>query len=180
MRFDAVAVLSGGYIETYSPPTPLGFVKSSGRRFSGFHKSWLTDSVFCSDRGEAVIDYTENADVDPARFRDCVQAGPLLLRHASVVQPHLDQDTSRYQQLTQSNQEQTFICTTKENHVLIGVTDKMYLTTLVEFLHSPAIGCYNAMRLTGFDTSGLIVGDKTYNADDFLFPNAIGIFRRGP
>jgi hypothetical protein len=72
--YDAAAVMSGGYIENYSPPTALGFVKSNGVSTTRSHESWLTDGVFCSDVGRAIIGPSSSAD--QTSFRDCLQAGP--------------------------------------------------------------------------------------------------------
>jgi hypothetical protein len=76
--YDALAVLAGGYIADFSPPTPLGLVASNGVVASPPHESWLTEGVFCSDSGRARIGKLDDG-ANPVSFRDCLQAGPLLL-----------------------------------------------------------------------------------------------------
>jgi hypothetical protein len=58
--YRAKAVLSGGYIASFSPPMALGLVKSNGVVANEFHKSWLTEGFFCSDVGRVKID--DNVD----------------------------------------------------------------------------------------------------------------------
>jgi hypothetical protein len=171
--YRAIAVMAGGYIESYSPPTALGFVKSNGISTARAHDSWLTDGVFCSDVGRAIIQ-PSGSTVDRSSFRDCLQAGPLLLGKDIPS----SQETPGYQKLAQSVQEQTFICIDNQNRLVLGVTDKIDLATLIHFLSSPDMGCVSALRLTGLDTSGLRFGSQLFGHDDYLFPSAIGIFQR--
>jgi hypothetical protein len=169
-RYAAIAVVSGGYIDTYSPPTALGFVKSNGTLVAPPHNSWLTNGLFCSDAGRAVIQ-----SAIPDGFRDCLQAGPLLLSggHEST------QNNAGYVKLAQSVQEQGFICLDSHSRVLLGVSDKINLQTLVDFLRRPDIDCKDALRLTGLDTAGL--RDRSHlviGHDNYLFPDAIGVFAK--
>ncbi len=169
-RYNAVAVMSGGYIDSYSPPTALGFVKSNGTLVAPPHKSWLTNGLFCSDVGRAVIQSSSPVS-NKSDFRDCLQAGPLLLSAGHALTEH----GAGYQKLAQSLQEQGFICIDSQSRVLIGVSDKINLLTLIEFLSLPEIGCKDALRLTGLDTAGLRDRNHLFGHDEYLFPNAIGI-----
>lgn len=54
-RYNAIAVSSGGYMASYSPPMALGFVKSNGMTIARPHNSWLTNGLFCSNADRAVI-----------------------------------------------------------------------------------------------------------------------------
>lgn len=175
-RYRTVAVSSGGYIESFSPPTPLGFVKSRGIIISRSHESWLTDGVICSDDGRISIDAAGRTP-DNSQFQDCLQAGPLLLKQGKV-DPLGSSNSSGYQKLARSIQEQTFVCINDRKRVLLGVTDKIDIITLLTFLRRPTISCSDALRLTGLDTSGMRVGDKLLNKDDYLFPTALGIVPR--
>ena len=173
-RYDTDAVSSGGYIDSYSPPTSLGFVKSDWVRVSPPHESWLTEALFCSDDNRVSIDFMEQSK-EGAGFRDCVQAGPLLLKKGL---PPSGSSAIAYQKLARAVQEQTFICIDGFGQAVIGVTDKTDLVGLTAFLRRPEIGCVDAMRLTGLDTAGMRVGSKLFGRDDYLFPNALGVIRR--
>jgi hypothetical protein len=171
IRYGALAVMSGGYIDTYSPPTALGFVKSNGTLVAPPRNSWLTNGLFCSDEGRAVIQ-----SGIPDNFRDCLQAGPVLLSGGHVSP---QSNNPGYAKLAQSVQEQGFICLDSQSRVVLGVSDKINLQTLVDFLSRPEIDCKYALRLTGLSTaglrdrSGLVIGH-----DDYLFPSAIGVFAK--
>ncbi len=171
-RYDAAAVMSGGYIDSYSPPTALGFVKSNGTLVAPPHNSWLTNGLFCSDVGRAIVQ-SVGSDINKPDFRDCLQAGPILLIAGNALS-QVGANAS-YLKLAHSIQEQGFICIDGNSHVLMGVTDKINFATLVDFLNLPEIGCKDAVRLTGLDTAGLRDRSHLFGHDDYLFPNAIGI-----
>jgi hypothetical protein len=170
-RYHAIAAVSGGYIDSYSPPTALGFVKSNGIVAARSHNSWLTNGVFCSDVGRAVIKMVETS-VDVNGFRDCLQAGPLLLANGVPMR----QDVAGYQRLAQSVQEQTFVCIDNDKQVVLGVTDKVDFGTLVSFLYQ--ISCVDSLRLTGLDTAGLRIRNQLFGRDEYLFPSAIGVIQK--
>lgn len=175
-RYDAMAVLSGGYIDSYSPPTPLGFVKSDGVVIHGLHRSWLVEGLFCSDAGRARIILIDNTDV-PSQFRDCVQAGPVLL--LGGAQPNLPgRQGEGYARLAKRSDEQTFVCISERQEVVLGVTSKMRLEDLVATLKRPEFLCVDAIRMTAWDSAGLQIGDLLYGKDAYLFPSAIGVLPR--
>ena len=173
---EAVAVLAGGYIASYSPPTPLGLVKSNGLITSSEHHSWLTDGFFCTDGNEAVIRTAEkNGTV--SQFSDCVQTGPILILNGHIIGRPKRAERG-YERLAMSHQEQTFACIDEMNRVSLGVTDKITFVQLIEFLSGPALHCKDAICFTGLDTSGLQVGEKLFGSDEYLFPDVVGVFRR--
>jgi len=174
---NAEAVMSGGYIASFSPPTPLGLVKSDWTVVNPPHESWLTDGYFCSEPGRAQIQRW----IDLAAFRDCLQAGPILLLQG---EPPKDLGRSRrpgsYKKLENSVQEQAFICTVMPNELILGITDKINLPALVDFLSREEMGCNDAIRLTGEQTAGLVLSDKEFGHDDYLFPSVIAVMPRKP
>jgi hypothetical protein len=177
LRFGAELVSSGGYIESYSPPTSLGFVKSAGRTVSQAHNSWLTEAIFCSDEGKAIIDLMK-FDLGRPDYRDCVQAGPLLLRQGRIPTDLPSRKSSGYSKLASSVQEQTFLCLDPAQNLLIGISDRIDLPTLTTLLLRKDVNCWDAIRLTGQDTAGLRTRSLLFGDDDYLFPNAIGVIRR--
>ncbi len=176
-RFNAVAVLAGGYIDSYSPPTSLGLVRSDGQLISSSRSSWLTEAALCSDAGNVEIGLV---DLTRQPFRDCVQAGPLLLKFGKPPTDLVSRKAPGFSRLNTSVQEQNFACTSSDGRVLLGVTDKIDLPTLVTALQKPEVGCVDAIRLTGLDTAGLRIGTTLFGSDDYLYPNVIGVVRRGP
>jgi hypothetical protein len=177
LRFGAEVVSSGGYIDSYSPPTSLGLVKSAGATVSSAHISWLTEAIFCSDEGRATIEFMK-ADFSKSDFRDCLQAGPMLLRQGKIPADTLSRKSTGYLKLARSVQEQLFLCLDSAQQVVLGVTDEIDLPTLTASLIKQEVGCSDAIRLTGQDTAGLRTKKKLFGNDDYLFPNAIGVVRR--
>ena len=177
LRFGAEVVSSGGYIESYSPPTSLGLVKSAGTTVSSAHNSWLTEAIFCSDEGKATIDFMKS-DLSKSDFRDCLQAGPMLLRQGKIPADTPTRRSTGYLKLAGSVQEQVFLCLDSAQQVLLGVTDKIDLPTLIASLIRQDVGCSDAIRLTGQDTAGLRTKNQLFGNDDYRFPNAIGVVRR--
>jgi len=177
-RYNAIAALSGGYIETFSPPTALGFIKSNGTVTDAMHKSWLTDGIFCSDKGSASIWQIDEAS-DAVNMRDCLQAGPLLIYRGRVFGNGIDIQNSGFKKLARSVQAQGFVCIDKEGFVLLGISDAIDLSSFVEILRSPPINCIDALRLTGKETAGLRVADEfLFGKDEYLFPSALAIISR--
>lgn len=175
-RYGAIAAMSAGYIDSYSPPTPLGFVKSAGVIINGIHKSWLMTGIFCSDEGVAQITPIEDAKL-MQRMRDCVQAGPLLIYRGKVFEG--DSRNSGMSKLARSIQSQGFVCIDRSGSVLLGVSDEIDLQMLVDVLRDPQIGCVDALRLTGKETAGLkITTGLSFGDDDFLLPNALAVIPR--
>jgi hypothetical protein len=174
--YKAVAVMSGGYIATFSPPAALGLIKSNGILASSAHNSWLVNGVVCANSGQVVIkEWTSGIDL--SGYKDCLQSGPLLLRSKAVAVDG-EENNAGYQKLARSSQEQTFACVLPDNHVAIGVaTTKTDLVTLVGLLLNE-VNCIDAIRLTGRETSGLRVGDQTYGNDLYLFPDVIAVIPR--
>lgn len=173
----AAAVLSGGYLASFSPPEPLGFIKSNNVLANSVHDSWLTEGVFCSGVGQAQIERMRAPD-DYAEYRDCLQAGPLLLIEGK---PPFDAPSAQahgYGKLKSSMQEQAFICTTADNRVVLGVTGKIDIPALVEFLGRDEVGCVDAIRLTGHKTAGITLGTETFGYDEYLFPSVIAVIAR--
>jgi hypothetical protein len=168
----ALAVLSGGYIAAFAPPTPLGFVKSNGVVLNAPHETWVVEGVLCTKKGQLIIrTWSSGADEN---FPDCLQAGPILLLGGKEPNDLPSRETNGYQKLAKSIQAQTFVCTMGDQEVLAGVTDKINLPTLVSFLRDK-LRCMDAIRLTGQATAGLRLGSSLWGSDAYLFPDAIAV-----
>lgn len=173
----AAAVLSGGYLASFSPPEPLGFIKSNEVVANSPHNSWLTEGVFCSRVGQARIEQIRTSE-DYATYRDCLQAGPLLLIDGKPPVNTPSVEAFGFGKLKGSKQEQAFVCTSADNQVVLGVTGKIDIPELVEFLGGDEVGCVDALRLTGHATAGLTLGSETFGHDNYLFPSVIAVVAR--
>ena len=174
--YQARAVASGGYLASFAPPTPLGLLKSNGVLVSRSHQTWLVEGMYCSNAGQALIlQWTQDADI--SNFRDCIQAGPILLHDGKEPNDVPSRQAIGYNKLAMSIQEQTFLCTLTGNRIVLGVTDEVNLPTLVNFLRDK-VGCLNAIRFTGAETAGLRVNEQLYGNDRFLFPSALAVIPR--
>lgn len=119
--YHAAVVLSGGYMATFSPPTPLGLVRSNGIVISPPDHTWLTDGYFCSEPGHVQIERW----IDLAEFRDCLQAGPLLLLKGKPQNDVPKDRRAQYQQFAALAQQHAFICTSISSEFVMGVTGKV-------------------------------------------------------
>jgi hypothetical protein len=178
-RYGAFAVLSGGFIDSYSPPTPLGLVRSNGVQISGIHHSWLVDGFFCSDTEHAEIVPVSN-DVSRENFRDCVQSGPLLLLDKKEFSDPARDEIANFKEFAGAPYERTFVCITNDGNVILGLTGKVELPKLASALLEPEFNCRDAIGLTSFVSAGLRVGDTLLGGDNFLFPSVIAITPRAP
>jgi hypothetical protein len=175
--YHATAVISGGYLASFAPPTSLGLVKSNDVLVSPPHNTWLVEGIYCDNPAESTIQqWTSDADI--SNFRDCLQAGPLLLYNGSEPSDVPSKHAPGYDRLARSVQEQAFLCTSGRDEIIIGVTQQIDLPTLTNFLKSEA-GCVTALRLTGKDTAGLRLNDQLYGKDQFLLPNALAVIPHG-
>lgn len=176
-RYRALAVLSGGYIDDYSPPTPLGMVRSNGVQFGAIHRSWLVDGFYCARAGHAVITRVDN---DQARngFRDCVQSGPLLLLDKQPVRDPSRDSEAPFKKFAQAAIERGFVCLTGTGEAILAVTEKIDLPTLTATLRQPEFNCVDAIGLTGAGSAGLRINDTLVGKDKFLYPSIIAVLPR--
>jgi len=154
-------------------------VKSDRVLVSSPHDSWLTEGFVCSDMGKVSI-FAKDRPSDLEPFRDCLQSGPLLLVGGKPPSDLPSRRTGGYDTLARSTHEQAFVCVDGAGQVVLGVTGKVNLPGLVEWVRGPELGCVDAIRLTGKDTAGLRFGTELYGSDDYLFPSALGIVARPP
>jgi hypothetical protein len=168
----AVAVLSGGYMESFAPPVALGYVSVDGVEISRRHSSWLTSAAICQRDDEVVIAAMDGFDV--ATFDSCLQAGPLIVdggigRYGEGVEV-----SGAERKLARSVQEQAFVCLDGEGRLLLGVSDPISLSDLTGFLVE-TLQCRQAMRLSGHITAGLAAAEQTFGHNEVPLHNALGI-----
>jgi hypothetical protein len=173
-----VAALSGTYLSSFSPPLPLGYVRSGGTRYNSAHSSWLTDGMICTTEGvPKLVASTTPPPEPPDGPSDCLQAGPILMRDG---QPAWEPKTSSQQQLWTSDQPQALVCLVDERAKLIA-TDSFPVRDLIPVIsdQSGPLACTDALRLTGSTTAELHVkGLGPFTGQETLLPNALVVVPR--
>jgi hypothetical protein len=173
-----VAALSGTYLSSFSPPLPLGYVRSDGTRYNSAHLSWLTNGMICMTDGVPKLLASATPPQEPPDGpSDCLQAGPILVRDGQRAwQP----ETSGQRQLWTSRQAQAIVCLVGDSAKLVA-TDPLPLTDLVPVLsdENGPLSCTNALRLTGSRTVELYVkGLGPFTSQQTLLPNALVVVPR--
>lgn len=173
------AVYSGGYLSSWSPPLPLGYVKIEGETLNRAHNTYVTDGLFCVRDGEVLITSFNNPD-QFKNWDNCLQAGTPLIQDGKVV---IDQSREGWYITGQPN-VQAFICQFDDGKVLIGMSEEeVSLTDLTEYLAKPenegGLGCVNAIGRAGGRTAGMIVDQNGkshgFGNTDIPLPNALVI-----
>ena len=129
-RYDALAAISAGYVETISPPTPLGLIKSDGVTIGTAHSSWATEGAFCSDKGRASIEIaTSTLDAD---YRDCLQVGPILLLNGNIPKglPSSSGSGGDFDKMMKGEVGQAMVCIDSSGRALFGLARRMPLATM--------------------------------------------------
>jgi hypothetical protein len=173
-RHRPLAMLSGGYLQSFAPPRSLGYLKVAGDELNRPHKSWLVAGVFCTGGLQWTIEpFGDPAEMDG--YPDCLQTGPFLVRDGEDRYRDLERISASERKLVQSNSEQVFICLTAESHALLGYTTKMTGNELSSFAVEQ-LGCVDALRLSGHVTAGLWLDGKIYGNSEIPLTNAIAVF----
>lgn len=166
-------ILAGGYLSSFVPPEPLGLTKVDGEIISRAHESWLTSALFCvGENGPEILPYAAEA---PARFEDCLQAGPMIVADGASRYPTDDLEAGEAK-LAARVVIHSFVCIDGDGHLVMGMSSEASLDELGPALVD-GVGCRNAMRLTGSDTAGLYLrGTGLLGENRYGLPNAIAVF----
>jgi hypothetical protein len=170
----AQVVLTGGYLSSFSPPRPLGLVRFSRQDISSPIKTWLGAGIVCTNGAEVAIGKFEEGL--QKKYPDCLQTGPLLIDNGVVRYSGADVSSGE-QKLVQSEQEQTFICLDESGKIIMGVSDRLRLDDFTTYLRDK-LKCLKAVRLSGSDTAGMVVGKTLYGHNDVPLFSAIAVFAR--
>jgi hypothetical protein len=179
-RYRATAVMGGGYTASFSPPTPFGLVKSSGVTINPSHVTWATEGVFCSDKGRVAIAISGTAADNPD-FRDCFEAGPLLLLNSlpPVGVPSVQSSSASYDRIAREPIDHSFVCIDFAGRVVFGMFPHIKLKSLVNELRKPRLRCVKAMRL---ESAGLVLAAEgnpnIFGKDKYLLPSVIAVIKR--
>jgi len=193
ISIDAPVVVSGAYASRVgSVLLPLGYLRSGDTIISGrFHKSWMVDSVFCTDasgsKNSIFPTETFKRDLGPG-YTDCAQTGPRLLENGGGGVESLDDGNSDREAYIRWSRIQLFICKADDNPnspLGIGITsDRMALHTLDTILPKLRINgrrvCNNAVSLSNGISAGMLInGSLVAGSGTFLNTSALAFVRRG-
>jgi hypothetical protein len=175
----AVAVLAGGYVASFSPVQPLGYVRSDSRVSSRSHRSWLVDAMLCANWRDFELGRFEELYRKRDSYADCLQIGPLVVLDGKRTFGGGAELPSGATKLLQARQRQAFVCRDAAGALLIGVSSETALDGFIPFLAKPAaqggLGCRIAARVTGSTTATLATRGGLFGPDKYLLPTAIAI-----
>ncbi len=154
-------VQSGGFLTSWAPPYPLGYVKIQGTEYNRVHNSWLTTGTFCTDGKKFSIFRLQN-NGQFLNWPSCVQAGPMTIENGKNVL-----DTRKNTEfVTKFSHRQSFLCEKADGILLMGVAENVKLSHLSQVMvkseASGGLGCKNAVTLMGKGMSGILIIDKTH------------------
>lgn len=185
-----LAIMNGGFLETYTPATPSGLVQVEGRQINGgsFDEQGVLNGVVCFGQRNNPAIVAIEPFVDARRsesYSDCLQGGPLLIRQKQFFTDLERLDAKpELKQFARVVAERSFVArNTRE--VVLGVTTKVSLYALRAALAldegAGGFAAVDAIALTGRSTAGMVVaGEQPFAAGSTsrVLPNAIIVVRR--
>jgi hypothetical protein len=182
-RYRPIAVLSGGFLKSFYPPTPLGMVKHGGIALNrGIKGEPLTGVLLATRNRVAILPYADNRC--DSTWSECLQAGPLLVDHGTPALPspetiHLKSTRT----LIDEKFTRAFVAVLPDGEVVLGIIGEVSLPALQDFLlrskHRGGLGCTGAINLSGSVSAGLLVNaagrPSSKGSTDIFLANSIVI-----
>lgn len=171
---DYKIVQSGGFLSSWTPPYPLGYVKIRNKIYNRVHDTWVTEGVFCTDGREFEI-FSYKSENQFEKWPSCIQAGPLISIDGEIVL----QTTRNTGLITKKRHRQSFVCKTYEDDLILGIAENVKLTSLSKHLVLPknigGIGCSDTTLLTSKGVSGIYNKENDISIGNVKvpFPNVI-------
>lgn len=169
----AMLILTGGYLSEFSPPRPLGFVRSRGRTLSPSISTWLGGGVFCTDGKKILVQKFDQQIANT--YPDCIQSGPLIIENGALRYKAGMPLQAGEEKLVRSVQEQTFLCNDSRGRVALGVSSPIKMDELASYLKEK-LGCVNAIRFSGQETAGMIVKNHLYGNESLPLYSVVAVF----
>ena len=184
----AIAAFTGGFLDTYSPATPSGFVRQGDKKYSDIRpRDPVMRAVVCySVQGQVRIVDVEQFS-EQRHKGDCIQTGPLLVSDGQDETDFDLLDKRLNFVFARKPFDRAFILLNAQEEIIIGVSKRISLFALRDVLRKPTTeggyGAREAVALSGTRTAGLIVADqngkeRTAGNVGTLLPNAIIIAER--
>jgi len=175
----ARVALSGGFLKSFYPPIPTGFVQSAGQAVNRPSPDPMLDGMLLVRRGQEVDMVRAAARPEVTAWDDALQSGPLLVMGGrAVVSPS---GPERVNEIVTRRFIRAFVAVDRTGRILLGMTGKVSLPDLAGLLARDAdqggLGCRTALNLSGHINAGLVVsaGDADFRIGDTttLLPDAI-------
>jgi hypothetical protein len=181
-----VAVMVGGFIESYGPATPAGLLRVNGRNLNPISmKDIIVDGVVCVERDSETIIVPRNSDQLIQASSACFQSGPLLI-YDRKLSNKLDLIDKKHEKFSSGAYPRSFFLKNSLNQYIMGVTSPISLFLLrrvmLMTLQEGGFDAVSAIGLPGLQWGGLIVkpGEKTFQFGQVteLLPDALAVFPR--
>ncbi len=173
-RHGALAILSGGYLESFEPPVGLGYLRVAGDELKRSHRSWLTTGMFCTTGTTWRIVAVSPAGPPPDEG-DCLQAGPFLVQDGQDRYGDTTGLGDGEARLAASAQDNAFVCIDDAGRLHLGHI-RGGTTAEVAAALTEQLNCQQALRLSGSVTAGLWTWqDGLSGHNQVLLTNAIAV-----
>jgi hypothetical protein len=170
----ALAIVSGGFVDSFAPAVPAGLLVYKGEKLSKEKQDPVLSAIIClKSTKPAVIDIIKfgEEEVKESEYNDCLQVGPMLVLKGKVVDLNsIDTQLGNNggdplsQGFTVRAVARSFIGKVDKNTAVLGVTTATNLNALVQFAIRPerenGLGLSDLVGLAGWDAAGLIVGRR--------------------
>jgi uncharacterized protein YigE (DUF2233 family) len=173
-RHGALAILSGGYMESFEPPVGLGYLRVAGDELKRSHRSWLTTGMFCIT-GTTWRIVAVSPVAQPPDEGDCLQAGPFLVQDGQNRYRNATGLGDGEARLAVSSQDNAFLCIDDRGRLHLGHVHGGTTTEVAAALKDH-LACQQALRLSGSITAGLWTWqDGLSGHNQVLLTNAIAV-----
>lgn len=169
----AAVALGSGFVTSFSPLIPNGFLKIEGRVISKVNTKGYSGIIGVDLRGMVrLLPATAFNAIET--LREGFQVGPTLIKDGEV------------QKLNTNYHTRAFCGLTRDNKVVIGISlDRMDLNALARFLANPPetfrqLKCVTALNLAGGGSEALVVERKQVQEGnyDLKCASVVGFRRR--
>ncbi len=186
----ALAVFTGGFLDTFSPATPAGLVQQ--------HNKIKNDLLDDDKVMKAVVCYSVDS-INPAVIMtiaeflagkpkgDCIQTGPFLAKNGKQETNFDELEKSlKNAPFARGSFQRAFVSVNTSDEIAIGIAAQISLFALREVLlksvQEGGFGAVVAVALSGGTTAGLVIEDGnrriTAGTVKTLLPNAVVIRER--
>lgn len=165
---DRYVVLSGGFLKSYDPVLPTGFLRMGGKMIvpgTPPANDPIMTGVFCIEGGSprfyAAAEFAFSTE--ETQYDECLQAGPLLINKGErILQNPLEPSTivkvasQTYRQFVLKEYERAFLGSESSGQIVLGYSSRVSLTDLTAAL----VGNFElveAINLQGAGNAGLLV-----------------------
>ena len=162
-REGASVAFTGGYLRTFAPPAPTGYLLVDGTELNQIvPDDPVVDAILCLGRGPSVMTVVRLSHARTFRRKapheDCIQAGPLLIQDGRAG---YDLDRGDRLNRLSGEFERAFLALQADRSIMLGVSSRTTLQHLRDVLIAPpeagGFGAHAALVLTGATTAGMEV-----------------------